>query len=182
MSNIQRRKQVDKNRKGKGHPIMFGMPEAEMYDDFPEGGGYPKRFLSKAYEIMGVTDPDQVLHVCSGSVKTGVRVDIRAEKNPTIVTDACSLPFPDDSFQWILADPPYTADHAENLYGTGSVYPSPHVLTQECLRVLKPGGFFGIMHHMVPKFKKPGKLVKVYAITQGPGYNIRAWTLFTKME
>lgn len=181
MSNVLRRKQAEPKAKGKGHPILYGMPEAEMYDDFPEGGGYPKGFLTRAFTLMGVDDPDEVLHVCSGSVKVGITVDIRPEKNPTIVADARSIPLPDDSFQWILADPPYTEDHADNLYGTGSVYPSPHIVAQECIRILRPGGFFGFMHPMVPKVKRPGRLLKVYTITQGMGYNVRAWSLFTKV-
>lgn len=181
MSNVLRRKQTEPKGKGKGHPILFGLPEAEMFDDFPEGGGYPKGFLHRALTIMGVDDPTKVLHVCSGSVRFGVTVDIRPEKKPTVVADGRNLPFVDGSFRWILADPPYTEDHADNLYGTKAVYPSPHILAQECMRVLTPGGYLGFMHPMVPKMKRPGKLLKVYTITQGMGYNVRAWSLFTKM-
>lgn len=181
MSNVLRRKQDESRGKGKGHPILFGMPEAEMYDDFPEGGGYPIGFLRRALAIMEIDDPRRVLHVCSGSVRFGVAVDIRPEKRPTVVADARSLPFADGSFRWILADPPYTEDHADNLYGTKSVYPSPHVLAQECMRVLAPSGYLGFMHHMVPKMRRPGRLLKVYTITQGMGYNVRAWSLFTKL-
>lgn len=180
MSNIQRRKQKDKASKGKGHPIMFGMPEAEMYSDFPDGGGYPKGFLTRAMGIMGVTDPALVLHVCSGSVKVGCTVDIRPTTKPSVVANGLALPFKDCSFEYILADPPYTQDHAENLYGTGGVYPSPHSLAEECIRVLAIGGKMGFMHHMVPKVKRPGRLIKVYTITQGMGYNVRAWSVFTK--
>ena len=159
---------------------MFGFKEAEHFGDFPEGGGYPHRFLTYAYERMGVTKPSQVLHVCSGSMATGVTVDIRPVCTPRVVADARHLPFRDNTFQWMLCDPPYSADYAENLYGTGSSYPSPHQLVNECLRVLQVGGHLGFMHHMVPKFHKPGRMVGVWGITQGPGYNIRAWTLFTK--
>lgn len=178
MSNVLRRKRMDRAVKGKGHPIMFGLPEAEMAD-FPEGGGYPIGFLQRAYTIMGVTDPSKVLHVCSGSVLVGICVDIRPEKRPTVVADGRHLPFLEASFDWVLSDPPYSLDHADNLYGTGSVYPSPHTLAQECLRVLRPWGILGFMHHMVPKISG-GKFLKVYGISQGPGYNIRAWSVIQK--
>lgn len=178
MSRIYRRKQSDSRAKGAGHPVMFGMPEAEWYDDFPEGGGYPIRFLAKAHEIMEAYPP-HVLHVCSGSVRTGIRVDIRASKRPSVVADGRRLPFADNTFQWVMADPPYSEDHAENLYQTGGAYPSPHVLAQECLRVLQPGGLLGFMHPMVPKISG-GKFLKVYTLTQGPGYNVRAWSLIEK--
>lgn len=173
-------KQTDKSVKGKGHPVMFGMPEAEYFGDFPDGGGYPHGFLNRAWAILGVTNPFSVLHVCSGSMKIGIRVDIRPEMHPTIVADARSLPFRDETFEWVMADPPYSREYAANLYGTGESYPDPHYLVNECLRVLKFGGHLGFMHHIVPKFRKPGRLLTVYAITQGLGYNMRAWSVFTK--
>lgn len=179
MSQVLSRKQPEPKAKGRGHPVLFGLPESEYYTDFPEGGGYPIGLLARAYRIMEVTDPSKVLHVCSGSITNGVTVDIRCAKQPKVVACASHLPFADNTFQWILADPPYTQDHAENLYQTGKNYISPHVIAQECLRVLRPGGLLGFLHHMVPKIKG-GKFLKVYGITQGPGYNIRAWSLIRK--
>lgn len=173
-------KQRDTRAIGKGHPIMFGMPEAEYFGDFPDGGGYPKGFLARAWDILGVADPTQVLHVCSGSMLVGWTVDIRLQVRPKIVADARALPFSNGTFAWVMADPPYSTEYAENLYGTGAVYPNPHALAQECLRVTQPSGRMAFMHHIVPKVKRPGKLLKVYTITQGMGYNVRAWSVFTK--
>ncbi len=175
-------KRPDKKAKGNGHPIMFGLPEAEHFGPFPDGGGYPLRFLPRAYSILGVTDPARVLHVCSGSMRVGLRVDIRPAMHPTVVADVLALPFADNTFEWVMADPPYSREYAANLYGTGDAYPNPHSLVTECLRVLKYGGRLGFMHHIVPKFKRPGRLLHVYTITQGPGYNVRAWTVLTKVR
>ncbi len=175
-------KQAEPKGKGKGHPVMFGMPIAEHFGPFPDGGGYPLNFLQRAYDILGVTDPSRVLHVCSGSMRVGIRVDIRPSQRPTVVADGRFLPFKDSTFDWIMADPPYSPEYAENLYGTGAVYPNPHSLLAECLRVLRPNGMCGFMHHMVPKFTRPGRLVQVYTITQGVGYNVRAWSVYTKEE
>src|SRR5438876_1867511 len=166
----------DEGKAGRGHPVMFGLPEAEFFGDFPDGGGYPIGFLKRAFDILGVTDPSKVLHVCSGSMRIGVTVDIRRSLRPIVCADVRNLPFRDNTFQWVMADPPYSRDYAENLYQTGAVYPDPHALVNECLRILKTNGQLGFMHHIVPKFKKPGKLLKVYTITQGVGYNVRAWS------
>ena len=167
--------------KGKGHPIMFGEPKPTVhFTDFSEGGGYPKGFLEWAYEIMGVHDPSIVLHLCSGSVITGVRVDIRPETSPDIVADCRRIPLKDKSFQFVLADPPYSQEYATNLYGTGDTYPKPFEICREACRLLKVGGKFGLLHFQVPMFRKPLKLLGVYGITQGLGYNIRAWSLFKK--
>lgn len=174
--------QTAKTTKGEGHPIMYGKPKKALhFDAFPEGGGYPKGFLEWAYSLMGVDDPGRVLHLCSGSVKTGVRVDIRPEKNPDIVADCTNVPLPDESFDFILADPPYSKEWAKNLYGTDENYPLPGRITKEACRLLKPGGMFGLLHFQVPVWRKPLKLVQVYGITQGSGYAIRAWSLFKKI-
>jgi SAM-dependent methyltransferase len=160
---------------------MFGKPkEAEGFDPFPEGGGYPKRFLEWAYDLMGVTDPATVLHLCGGSVNHGITVDIRPEKNPTIVADCRNVPLPDESFDFILADPPYSEDYATNLYGTGANYPKPGQIAKEACRLLRPGGKFGFLHFQVPMTRKPLRILGVYGVTTGCGYAIRAWTLMEK--
>jgi hypothetical protein len=165
---------------GNGHPVMFGDPQpAQHFEAFPDGGGYPKGFLEWAYRLMNA-DPAKVLHLCSGSVTTGVRVDIRPELRPDIVADCRAVPLPDESCDWILADPPYSEDYATNLYGTGDAYPLPGQIAKEACRLLRPGGHFGLMHFQVPMVRRPLRIVNVYGITTGAGYAIRAWTLCRK--
>ena len=166
--------------KGKGHPIMFGFKEAEHFGDFPEGGGYPKRFLAHAFQTLGVTNPQQVLHLCAGSMKTGIRVDIRPETAPTVIADCRLLPFKNNSFDYVMADPPYAATYAENLYGTGKHYPKPGQILKEAARVLRPGGRVGILHFIVPLVRKPLRLIGVWGITTGAGYAIRAWSVYER--
>lgn len=169
--------------KGQGHPIMYGKPKpAVLFDAFPEGGGYPKGFLEWAFELMGVTDPEQVLHLCSGSVRSGVTVDVRPECQPSIVADVRCLPLADETFNWVLADPPYAEDYARNLYGTHEVYPKPGEILREAARVLRPGGLVGLLHHLVPVTRKPLKMRGVWGITTGNGTAIRAWTLCEKVD
>lgn len=127
-----------------------------------------------------VVDQTKVLHLCSGSMLTGIRVDIRAEKNPDIVADCRDVPLPDGSIDWILADPPYSVEYAKNLYGTEDSYPKPSQIVKESMRLLKPGGLLGLLHFQVPMIRKPAKIVNVYGVTTGSGYAIRAWTLMQK--
>lgn len=174
--------QIHGKSPGKGHPIMFGFKEAEHFGDFPDGGGYPKGFLKHAYATIGAENPDEVLHLCAGSMKVGIRVDVRAETNPTVVADCRHTPFADGSFRWIMADPPYAESYAENLYGTGAVYPKPGEILREATRLLKPGGRVGLLHFIVPMSRKPLRLVGVFGITTGAGYAIRAWSVFEKEE
>ena len=166
---------------GKGHGIMYGQPQpVQHFRPFPEGGGYPLRFMEWALTEMGCADPDRVLHLCSGSVLTGTTVDIRPSTDPDIVADCRNVPLPDESFDFVLAEPPYSAEYAQNLYGTGDHYPTPYQITKEASRLLRPGGKFGLLHTQVPTIRKPMKVVSVYGVTFGCGYAIRAWTLMTK--
>ena len=169
-----------KSSKGEGHPLMFGKDEAHFIP-FPDGGGYPKKFLELAFSDLGVTDQNKVLHLCSGSMRSGVRVDIRPEMQPSVVADVRNLPFADASFDWVMADPPYSKEYAENLYGVGAYYPTPAEILREATRVLRVGGRIGLLHFIVPMFRKPLKLLKVRGITTGLGYNIRAFSLFEKL-
>lgn len=166
--------------KGNGHPLLFGKNSAEDFDVFPDGGGYPIRFLPRAYEWLGVTNPDLVLHLCSGSMRRGIRVDIRPEMQPDIVCDARHTPFDDESFDWIMIDPPYSEEYAHNLYGTKAHYPLPGQLMKEACRLLRPGGRVGFLHFQVPMIRKPLKILDVKGITTGLGYAIRAFTIAEK--
>ena len=166
--------------KGKGHPLLFSFSPASEFGDFPEGGGYPIRFMELAYKTLGVLNPDEVLHLCSGSVLRGVRVDIRESVNPDIVADCRNVPLPDSSVKWIMADPPYSKEYARNLYRTEDHYPKPSEILREATRLLVPGGRVGLLHFQVPMFRKPLRLIGVWGITTGLGYAIRAWSVLEK--
>jgi SAM-dependent methyltransferase len=166
--------------KGNGHPLLFGRGVAQDFIRMPDGGGYPIGFVEHAYEWLGVTNPDLVLHLCSGSMRRGIRVDIRPEMEPDVVCDARSTPFDDESFDWIMIDPPYSEEYARNLYGTEKHYPKPGQLMKEASRLLRPGGKVGILHFQVPMVRKPLKIVEVRGITTGLGYAIRAFTICEK--
>lgn len=150
------------------------------FDPFPDGGGYPKGFVEWALAEMGCVDSARVLHLCSGSMRTGVRVDVRVELGPDIVADCRTTPLRDESFDYILADPPYAESYAENLYGTAAYYPTPGEVVREAGRLLRPGGRLGFLHFMVPLVRQPMRIRGVYGITTGSGYAIRAWTLLEK--
>jgi SAM-dependent methyltransferase len=163
---------------------MFRLDQVVELDDFAEGGGFPSRFLADvAYPTLGVTDPARVLHVCSGSVRAPFSVDRRASVRPAVVADARSLPFRSASFDWVIADPPYSREWARTLYGISArQYPTPGGIVEEALRVLRPGGRAGLLHYMVPPYStSTARLVGVWGITIGPGSTIRAWSVLERI-
>jgi len=173
-------RRVLKEHPGGGHPVLFSFEPVVDFGPFPDSGGYPKGFLKWAYRTMGVSDPRRVLHMCSGSVRIGITIDIRLETRPRIVADCRAIPLSDSSIDWIMADPPYSLEYAENLYGTSASFPGPVQIAREAGRLLKPGGFFGILCFQVLRAPKPLKCAGVWGVTTGAGYNIRAWSIYRK--
>lgn len=73
-----------------------------------------------------------------------------------------------------------TLHSPEPVYGTE--YPRPsHILT-ELARVVRPCGRFGILHFTIPSPPPGCRLVRVYGVTQGCGYRIRALTVFERAQ
>jgi SAM-dependent methyltransferase len=100
----------------------------------------------------------------------------------SVVGDARELPFRTASVRWIMADPPYEVDYAEALWGLGKRYPTPIVLLKEAARVLVPGGMIAFLHHLVPILPDGLERVKLYGLSTGPGYRMRALTIARRAD
>lgn len=107
-------------------------------------GCYPMHFEKRLSEIL---DTDNYIHLFSGMATSGTRIDINGETLPEVIADVHNLPFADNCFDGGMADPPYTKEFAENLYGTE--YPRWGVWTKELARVVRPGGRVGVMQNYI---------------------------------
>ena len=154
-------------------------------DGFAVFGRYPIGFLTHVvksqYLGQNVTRED-ILHVCSGTLSTSERwtVDIRAEACPRVQASGTALPFRDASFMAVMLDPPYSDEYARNLYKLEN--PRPSWLLKEAARVVRPGGRVGILHVAVAFAPPACRLVKVYGISTGVGFRIRALTVYEKAQ
>lgn len=153
-------------------------------DGFAVFGRFPKGWLEHVLrlQLLGDVGRDDILHVASGTLGPSERwtVDIRPEAKPRIVADGTKLPVRDASFKAVLIDPPYSDEYARNLYGVDN--PRPSWLLREAARVVVPGGRIGLLHVAVP-FAPPGcRLLKVYGVSCGVGFRIRAFTVFERNQ
>lgn len=140
-------------------------------------GAYPNGFLERALALFpGATD---VLHCPSGTVEgPGMTVDLKRDevRRPKVIASADDLPFSDGSFDLILSDPPYTREDSK-LYGC-KPFPMEGFM-REALRLLKPGGFLGMLHTYIPQYRRvEWDLRGLIAVTTGFKRATRIFSLF----
>lgn len=168
-----------------GQAVLWVARAAVNFDSDSDGdfwGAYPRGFESWAACAMGV-QPDQVIHICSGRLPAGsgrLRVDLRVCVHPDVVADARALPLRDACGDAVLIDPPYTVEYARDLYNT--TYPRPSALLAEAVRIARPSAPIGFLHFLVPMPPRGAPLERVYGITTGAGYRIRALSIFRKAQ
>jgi len=143
-------------------------------------GEYPPTFLRRALALF--PSAKDILHCPSGSVMgPGITVDIQHTEviRPQIIADAAHLPFMNHSFDLILSDPPYSDKDAEN-YGTGH-FPLQKFM-REALRILRPGGYLGMLHIFYPSYrrKEGWALVALICVVTGFSKKTRIFSIFQK--
>jgi hypothetical protein len=160
---------------GRRRPIAWN-------DDPVIFGAYPVGFERHILRqrLLGDVGAGEVLHVCSGGVSAPWTVDIRHEVGPRVVASAAALPFIDGSFRAVLIDPPYNEAYAKQLYRVSGM-PTLKAMLDEAMRVLVCGGRVGLLHFIVPQRPAGGRRVLVRGISTGPGFQIRALTIFEKL-
>ena len=131
---------------------------------------YPAGLMKRCEKYLGIPIyKGKTLHLFSGSSQIGVTVDINPQVNPDYVLDLLydKLPFSDNSFDVVLADPPYNE------------FP-PYCFVDEAIRVLKPNGYFVVLHFLVYKTPHFTTRKAVIAVTTGSNMRIRALCVFQK--
>ncbi len=142
-------------------------------------GQFPLTFLKRVIALF--PDAKDILHCPSGTLTgPGTTVDlIRDDKRkPQIIASAEKLPFADNSFDLYLSDPPYTNEDSKK-YGT-----PPFKLRNamaEGRRVLKPGGYYCLLHTRYPSFKRgTWNFLGLIGIVTGANRTIRLLSIFQK--
>ena len=114
-------------------------------------GGFPVGFLKWVKEMgwCGVSR----CYLCSGAVDDleSTRVDLNPQVNPTHLEDARNTTLPNESFDWVMIDPPYSKALAKSMYGTEKQWSSINKFTKEAKRICQPGGLILTLSYEVPK-------------------------------
>ena len=107
-------------------------------------------------------------YLCSGAVddEGTVRVDIRPETKPTHLEDARHTTLPNDTFDCVIIDPPYSAELAKRLYDTEQYFSSINAFTKEGERICLPNGIVISLSYEVPKRLKGSDIIAVVGVYQ----------------
>jgi len=144
-------------------------------------GEYPQGFLARALALF--PRAKDVLHCPSGTVTgPGVTVDMHqdAVRCPQIVAFADALPFEDNSFDLYLSDPPYSREDSAK-YGCPP-YPMKGAM-REARRVLRRGGYFGMLHTYMPTHRRQEfRLVGLIAVVLGVQRATRMFSIFQVLK
>ena len=145
-------------------------------------GQYPPTFLKRVLALWPDVPERRCLHVCSGTVQHGVRVDLSRAFGPSVLASAEALPFTDGSFSLVLYDPPYDRKNAA-IYGVAPKPPRWTHAMREMTRVLRPGGHLGILHWYYPSYSRKQlgiRLVGLIAVCVGFCSMTRIFSIFEK--
>ena len=141
-------------------------------------GGMPlyceKWLIDLAANMLGMDDI-KILNVFCGMNEFGVCVDLNPEVEPHIVADIHKLSehLHPRLFDVILADPPYSDEETDKLYGKHLPKLNYSVWTKECDKFLRPGGLFIVYH----KFVVPNPDPEKYEVVKRVFIGNRTWHL-----
>lgn len=147
-------------------------------------GQFPLTYLKRVLALFpGAKD---ILHCPSGTLTfenngvTHTTVDLIRDdqRKPQVLASALSLPFPDNSFDLYVSDPPYSNDDSKK-YGT-----PPFNLKKamdEAHRVLRPGGYWSLLHVRYPSFRRAKwNFLGLIGVVTGANRTIRLHSIFQK--
>jgi hypothetical protein len=145
-------------------------------------GGYPAGYLRRIRALF--PDKQRVLHLFSGKVDLsalpGDTVDINPNLNPTYVDDAQTLQsVPLESYDLILADPPYSVEDAER-------YQTTMVKRNTVMRALQraPAGAHIVwLDQVLPMYRKDIFAIGgVIGMVKSTNHRFRVVTVFERLS
>ncbi len=145
-------------------------------------GGYPAGYLRRVRALF--PDKRRVLHLFSGKVDLtalpGDTVDINADLAPTYVDDAQTLRnVPLETYDLILADPPYSIEDAER-YQTTMIKRNA---VMRALQGVSAGTHIVWLDQVLPMYRKDAFAIDaVIGMVKSTNHRFRVMTIFRRLE
>ena len=142
-------------------------------------GAYPPNYLKRVLSMF--PDASSILHLFSGSLLSGDYLRFDIQGNADVIGDANKLSFYFDpnSFDLILADPPYSQEDAEH-YGTPLV--QRNTVLKGCHYILEPGGYVVWLDQVLPMFRKTElHLCGLIGVVRSTNHRFRVASIFRKL-
>lgn len=145
-------------------------------------GAYPPMYWKRIQTFIQPTD--KILHLFSGSLPQGnyTRVDMNPDLTPDVVakSEELHLHFPENEFDIVFADPPYTKPDSD--IGYNGHYPNKKQTLHSIHKILKPNGLVFWLDTSLPMFRKSEyTLVGVITIIISTNHRVRLVSIFQKI-
>jgi hypothetical protein len=143
-------------------------------------GEYPPTFLKRALALF--PGAQRILHCPSGTIiGPGVTIDRVRDKVrcPQIVADAAALPIQSGTIDLVLSDPPYS-DGDSKVYGCPP-FPQKRFMS-EAHRILRRGGYLGILHLYLPSYREDQwRVAAIITVLTAPCRAPRIFSVFERL-
>ena len=140
-------------------------------------GGFPMHFEKKLFELY--KQPKRILQPFGGMAEYGERVDMNPGVKPDYIGNAHNMDFlQDNTYDFVLLDPPYSCDLSGKLYNIGNLH--YYKFVDEAVRVCKKGGFIAIYHWFITPRPEGTKYHRRIFIGLRIWHHVRVCTIFQK--
>jgi hypothetical protein len=140
-------------------------------------GAYPYGYLVRIHSLFPLV-PKRTLHLFSGSLPDSDEYD-KVDYNTGLDAENFSDIIPHDTYELILADPPYSIEDCDH-YGCCMV--KRNVVFKECLKVMKNGGHLIWLDQVLPNYRKDQfKIIARIGMVKSTNHRFRVVTIFEKI-
>lgn len=140
-------------------------------------GEYPPSYMTRIRALFPNRKP--ALHIFGGMVDLSdaeFKVDINPKLKPSVCGNVQSLPFRNETFSLVCADPPYNAIEAQKY---GYKLPNIRLVLREARRVTKTGGVLTWLDTKIPIYRKADwNLIGTIGLFTGTNRVVRVVSLF----
>ena len=140
-------------------------------------GAYPYQYLERIHTLYPLVK-GKTLHLFSGSLPDSKDYD-KVDYNTGLDAETFSEIIPHDTYELILADPPYSVEDCDH-YGCCMV--KRNIVFKQAYNVLKSGGHLIWLDQVLPNYKKNEfKVIGRIGMVKSTNHRFRVITIFEKL-